>query len=95
MQNCLDCPQHSIIPDPDPDDWFNSDDQAVVCTLTANPRPDASAKYMADRNPYKAVTVSCRPYRTRKESERPNWCPIIDVTPVALEAPAGQAAGSV
>lgn len=30
--NCIDCPFHSVLPDPDPDDWFCDDDVKVVCT---------------------------------------------------------------
>lgn len=29
--NCLDCPFHEALPDPDPDDWFCTDDMKVVC----------------------------------------------------------------
>lgn len=32
IKNCLDCPHHNVLPDPDPDDWFNDDDMRVVCT---------------------------------------------------------------
>lgn len=31
IENCMDCPNHSVRPDPDPDDWFNDDDEKVVC----------------------------------------------------------------
>lgn len=34
ITNCIDCPFHSVRPDPDPDDWFNDDDVKVVCTKT-------------------------------------------------------------
>jgi hypothetical protein len=29
--NCIDCPHHLVLPDPDPNDWFNDDDMKVVC----------------------------------------------------------------
>ncbi len=31
MTNCLQCPHHEILPDPDPDDWFCDDDVKVFC----------------------------------------------------------------
>ncbi len=30
--NCMDCPMHKVMADPDPDDWFCDDDEKVVCT---------------------------------------------------------------
>lgn len=30
--NCIDCPNHIVLPDPDPYDWFCDDDVKVVCT---------------------------------------------------------------
>lgn len=30
-KNCMDCPHHSVQSDPDPLDWFNDDDEKVVC----------------------------------------------------------------
>ncbi len=30
-KTCLDCPDHEVINDRDPDDWFCDDDIAVVC----------------------------------------------------------------
>ena len=32
--NCTKCPEHSILPDPDPDDWFCDNDIKVLCTVT-------------------------------------------------------------
>lgn len=31
INNCTECPFHSILPDPDPSDWFCDDDVKVVC----------------------------------------------------------------
>ena len=28
---CDQCPFHKVLPDPDPDDWFNDDDVKIVC----------------------------------------------------------------
>jgi len=74
-ENCIDCPFHKVISDPDPTDWFNDDDVAVVCTKTPK-KEDKNSKYAADHQPFKPVTVACRPYNIRKESETPKWCPL-------------------
>ena len=29
--NCIDCPFHDVLSDPDPDDWFCDDDVKVYC----------------------------------------------------------------
>jgi hypothetical protein len=60
--NCTKCPHHEVRPDPDPSDWFCDDDVKVVCTLTK--RQDNT------------ITVACRPYNVKKESEPPKWCPL-------------------
>lgn len=75
-QNCLECPNHSVINDPDPNDWFCDDDVAVVCTKKENDKRDLTSNYFSDRNEYKAITVSCRPYNIKKESDTPEWCPL-------------------
>lgn len=73
--NCIDCPNHCTIPDPDPDDWFCDDDKAVVCTKAKNDKQDPNSRYIADHSPHRHITVACRPYRTRDESVTPSWCP--------------------
>jgi hypothetical protein len=74
-ENCLDCPFHKVIADPDPLDWFNDDDQAVICTKV-NRKPNMNSQYLADKQEFKTVTVSCRPYKLRVESKTPDWCPL-------------------
>lgn len=32
ISNCMDCPFHKVLADPDPDDWFCDDDVRVYCT---------------------------------------------------------------
>lgn len=32
-ENCIDCPHHVVLPDPDPSDWFNDDDVKVQCRI--------------------------------------------------------------
>ena len=60
INNCTECPAHKVLPDPDPNDWFNVDDVKVVCT----------------RKDDKSITVACRPHRIEKECSIPHWCPI-------------------
>lgn len=43
--NCIDCPLHSVLPDPDPDDWFNDDDMKVVCNLAKKEITSACRPY--------------------------------------------------
>jgi hypothetical protein len=75
-ENCLDCKNSEIIPDPDPHDWFNYDDIAVVCKIVSNDKQDETSNYCSDRQKFKCITRSCRPYNDRKESGRPVWCPL-------------------
>ena len=60
INNCTNCPFHKVLPDPDPNDWFNYDDIKVVCIKAQ-----------------KEITCACRPYNIKKESEIPDWCPLI------------------
>lgn len=76
ITNCMDCGNHQVIPDPDPDDWFCDDDVAVVCKITPNDKKDPTSRWTSDYSAYKPVAWSCRPYNTRKESEVPSWCPL-------------------
>lgn len=44
IENCMDCPNHKVLSDPDPYDWFCDDDEKVVCikmdkTITVACRP--------------------------------------------------------
>lgn len=76
ITNCLDCKYHKVIADPDPNDWFNDDDEAIVCTKVKNDRQDTASKWVADRQEFKVVSGSCRPYNLRKEGDIPKWCPL-------------------
>ena len=62
LSNCIDCPHHQVLSDPDPDDWFCSDDVKVICEIGPKGKSE--------------ITVACRPYNIRKESKIPDWCPI-------------------
>lgn len=63
--SCLSCEFHEVINDPDPEDWFCDDDTQVI-----------NSKYLSDRNQFKCITKSCRPYNVVKESDTPAWCPL-------------------
>lgn len=76
ITNCIDCEFHKIINDPDPHDSFCMDDVAVVCTKMKNTKQDKDSIYAASRQEYAIITCACRPYRIRKESEKPKSCPL-------------------
>lgn len=73
-KSCMDCADHEVVADPDPDDWFCDDDCAVICKA-AREEPTKGSKYAADSSSFRRVTVSCRPYNLRKETQVPDWCP--------------------
>lgn len=75
-QSCLNCEHHRILNDADPHDWFCDDDKAIVCTITPNDQQDEKSAYKSDKQGFKCVTRSCRPYNLKKESSVPEWCPI-------------------
>ena len=76
IKSCLKCPFHEVIPDPDPTDWFNADDVAVVCKKTTKER-DLNSKYAVDRQQFKPISVADRPYQIKEEYIKiPNWCPL-------------------
>lgn len=70
---CIDCKFHKIIPDPDPNDWLCRDDVAIVCTQMANDDIDMKSEYASDRQEYKVVSCSLRPYQVI-DIIRPTWC---------------------
>lgn len=74
--NCISCPHHEVIADPDPTDWFNDDDVAVVCTKTKNRKQNQDSNSVAERQSFRIITQMCRPYNTRAESATPSWCPL-------------------
>lgn len=69
---CMDCPHHEVLPDPDPTDWFCDDDVKVKCTLS---KISSGGYGYYCKEPF--VTVGCRPYRTREETQIPDWCPLV------------------
>lgn len=77
--NCIDCPNHKVIADPDPTDWFNDDDVAVVCKLATNKERNKFPDNVAYQQKFRVISSMCRPYNIRNESETPSWCPLEDV----------------
>ncbi len=83
--NCMDCPHHETVPDPDPDDWFCDNDMAIVCTKTPNPKQNFDSKHQADHSPHRVVMCAIRPYNLRKEGDVPIWCPLKTSTAEAAQ----------
>lgn len=70
---CFFCPHAKVLPDPDPTDWFNDDDEAIVCTKL--PSDEKSKFRRGHQMPNKLIEGMLRPYETRKVNS-PNWCPL-------------------
>lgn len=78
IENCMDCPHHEVIADPDPDDSFCMDDCAVICKQAIDTeKVDFSSRHAADHSIYRKTAVACRPYNLRNESDVPEWCPLL------------------
>jgi hypothetical protein len=75
ITRCVQCKHHKVVNDACPNDWFDDDDEALVCTKTPNPNTDLKSKYKADHNQFRIVSGSNRPYETAKV-KRPDWCPL-------------------
>lgn len=71
---CIECPFHRVVSDPDPSDYFNADDVAIICQKVPK-EPDKNSKYNVDRYPFQAIDVALRPYQTKNVTP-PSWCPI-------------------
>lgn len=76
ITTCMDCPNHKVIADPDPDDWFCDDDKAVVCSISIHENRDPKSRHLADRSEFRPIQVGIRPHHLRKETEPPVWCPL-------------------
>ena len=76
ITKCLSCPDHRVIDDGDPYDSFCRDDLALVCIKVKNPTQNVKSVWMSERQEFKVVTCSCRPYNLEKESNIPDWCPL-------------------
>jgi len=75
IKSCLECPYHRVIPDPDYDDWFNDDDEAIVCTKLRNDQKGKYSNSCAYNQEYKVVASMLRPHETRKFEYIPDFCP--------------------
>lgn len=83
--DCHKCKHCKIIEDPDPTDWFCDDDESIVCTAkSSNIKWDSHFYNEGDKIPFTYISVSNRPYQTKKEfklmakvwkARRPTWCP--------------------
>ena len=74
MTLCHECPNHFVISDRDPNDWFNDDDVALVCKLMpVTPKKDS--KYLSDHSAFKVISSALRPYEVVK-TPVPVWCPL-------------------
>jgi len=76
INSCISCPYHKVIKDPDPDDWFNDDDMAVVCTKLPNDEIGKyrSPAYFIGQN-YKVVSSALRPPELSNFNWIPDFCP--------------------
>jgi len=77
IENCIDCPHHVVVNDPEPGDWFCDDDVAVLCVKLPNINPSDDTHWASGKPwPHAKVTQSCRPYNIRRECVTPDWCPL-------------------
>lgn len=74
ITRCCQCPNHKVIADPDPNDSFNADDCAIVCTKMKQ-TPNKQSKHLADHSEFRIVECGIRPYHTNNV-EIPHWCPL-------------------
>jgi len=79
VTNCSRCPNSMAEADPDPHDWFCSDDVRIRCTIANqdNPRTLENGALCVGE-PY--ITVACRPHHIEEECEIPDWCPLLNLT---------------
>lgn len=70
---CYQCPFHKVVPDPDPTDSFNYDDETMLCTKMSN-KDNKFKDQSGNEYPFKLVKSMLRPYETKKVTI-PDWCP--------------------
>jgi len=77
LTKCIECPHHSVIGDPDPNDSFCYDDEAIVCTKTEKDESEINfnSSYAVDWQKFRAADSGCRPYQI-KNVKIPDWCPL-------------------
>jgi len=77
---CVQCPFHRVDNDKDPSDWFNDDDEVLMCKKFENTIANSSDGCIDTYNegtplPFKMIAGSLRPYETPKV-EPPSFCPL-------------------
>jgi len=76
ITNCLECPSHCIITEPNQPDWFTDDDVIVVCKEKEQ-EPNLESEYEVERQNYKPVSPGDKPYQLKKSNiQIPRWCPL-------------------
>lgn len=84
---CSKCKFGKVVSDPDPDDWFNDDDEAVLCThpdmtldktdYTEESKKSGWIQGKGWDRPGRIVTSSAlRPYQVGKYDTSPKGCPL-------------------
>jgi hypothetical protein len=73
--NCVDCPFHKVIHDPDPFDWFRDNDMAIVCEKMPNRERRPTSPYASDQSAHRVV-ASGIDFNLRAEGKSPKWCPL-------------------
>lgn len=48
IKQCRECPHCLIVPDPDPNDWFNDDDEKALCKESENKLIEGMLRPFAD-----------------------------------------------
>ena len=82
LKYCIQCQFHKRVADPDPDDWFNDDDEALLCThpgCPVNDYTDLQREYYKKRGwigKGRVITCAERPYNINKE-KIPSYCPLV------------------
>ena len=77
INSCMDCPYHEVVADPDLDDSFNMDDEAVQCKLS-DKQPTLTENGINYQCKEPMATVACRPYQlVRETTPIPIWCPLM------------------
>ena len=79
INSCLQCSNHCVINDPDPY-IKDSNEKAVVCSITINNDIKIESPYLSDKQPYQIIASSCNPKNLKKETSIPYWCPISRAT---------------
>ena len=82
LKYCVQCPFHERVADPDPDDWFDDDDEALLCihpNCPVDDYTDLQREYYKKRGwieKGRVITSSERPFNINKEKV-PSYCPLV------------------